>query len=224
MIFKEIKAILYKELVLEWKQKYALNGLLLYVACMIVVITLSFMDKAQVINLSPITWSVLFWLIILFVAIHVVAKSFIGEQDGQLLYLYGLASPVSVFLAKMLYNSILLIFIGIISGFFYMLLTQQNIQNLGLFLLTVCVGGFALAANMTLVSAIASKAENKNVLLAVLSFPLTIPVLITVIKLTRQALEGFLFVENTNRIVMVAGIGILLSMVSLILFPFIWRD
>lgn len=223
-MLNEIKAVLYKEIILEWKQKYALNGLLLYVACMIVVITLSFMDKAQVINLSPLTWSVLFWLILLFVAIHVVAKSFIGEQDGQLLYLYGLANPVAVFLAKMLYNSVLLIIIGMISGFFYLLLTQQNVQNTGLFLLTIASGGFALAANMTLVSAIASKAENKNVLLAVLSFPLTIPVLINVIKLTRQALEGFTLADNLNRVLMVTGIGIVLSLVSLILFPFIWRD
>ncbi len=223
-MLREIKAVLYKEIVLEWKQKYALNGLLLYVACMIVVITLSFMDKSQTITMTPLTWSVIFWLIMLFAAIHTVAKSFIGEQDGQLLYLYGVASPNAVFFAKLLYNAVLLIGIGTLSGLIYQLLTQQNIQNTGLFFAGIAAGGFALSANLTLISAIASKAENKNVLLAVLSFPLTIPVLITTIKLTRHALEGFTFAENLDRLLLTIGIGVVLTLVSLILFPFIWKD
>lgn len=223
-MLREIKAVLYKEIVLEWKQKYALNGLLLYVACMIVVITLSFMDKSQTITMTPLTWSVIFWLIMLFAAIHTVAKSFIGEQDGQLLYLYGVANPNAVFFAKLLYNAVLLIGIGTLSGLIYQLLTQQNIQNTGLFFAGIAAGGFALSANLTLISAIASKAENKNVLLAVLSFPLTIPVLITTIKLTRHALEGFTFAENLDRLLLTIGIGVVLTLVSLILFPFIWKD
>ena len=39
---KEVTALLRKELLLEWKQRYALNGLLLYVASMVFVIALSF--------------------------------------------------------------------------------------------------------------------------------------------------------------------------------------
>lgn len=224
MFLKEILAVLRKEWMLEWKQKHALNGLVLYIACMIVVIVLAFLNKAQVVELSPLAWSVMYWLMLLFVAIQVVAKSFMGEQEGQLYYLYGLARPTAIYLAKLLYNTVLLIFIGMIAWLLYTLLTQQVIQNVSLFLMGLVIGCMALSANLTLVSAIAAKTENKNTLLSVLGFPLTVPILLSLVRLTFQAVEGFPTSENLNRLILIAGISTVLTLVSFILFPFVWRD
>lgn len=224
MYFSELLAVLRKEWMLEWKQKYALNGLLLYIACMIVVVVLAFLNKAQVVELSSLSWSVMYWLMLLFVAVQVVAKSFMGEQEGQLYYLYGLARPTAIYVAKLLYNTVLLNFIAIVAWLIYSLLTQQTIQNLSLFLMGVFVGCSALSANLTLVSAIAAKTENKNTLLSVLGFPLTVPVLLSLIRLTFQAVEGFPTSENLNRLLLIGGISIVLTAVSFILFPFVWKE
>lgn len=218
---KEIKVLIYKELLIEWKQKYAINGLLLYAACMVVVTALALTGKTQI---STQTWSVMYWLVMLFVAINAVAKSFMGESEGQMYYLYQMAHPASILVAKMIYNALLLAFTGTISFFLFTIFTQRVIGNYSLFALTLLSGAVAFAANLTMVSAIAAKAENKHVLLSVLSFPIIVPLLLTLIRLTIQSVEGMPTNENYGRLGMIAGITVILSVLSVILFPFVWKD
>ncbi len=220
----EISALLRKELLLEWKQKYALNGLLLYVASMVIVVILAFLDKTQTVALSSKSWCIIFWLIQLFVAVNAVAKSFMGESEGQMMYMYGLVSPASLIIAKTIYNFLLLCFTGLISFFLYNLMTKVEIGNLPLFFAALFTGALAFAANLTLVSAIASKAENKNTLLAVLGFPLTVPILLTLTRLTEQTLTGVGFPEMSSRFYVLWGISGVLIAISVILFPFIWKE
>ena len=230
---KELIALLYKELLLEWKQKYAFNGLILYVMSMIVVVSLSFVDGVildnrvagvHILTISSHTWNIIFWLIMLFVAVNAVAKSFVGEREGNLLYLYTLAQPTAIIIAKILYNSLLLSVIGLIALFFHSLLGGTQIQDYGLFCMGVVLGSYAFAANLTLVSAIAAKAENKTTLLAVLGFPLLVPILINQIELTRKAMEGLPFSDISNKFLLSGAIAVALTLVSVVLFPFLWRD
>ncbi|MEL7531400.1 MAG: hypothetical protein AAFN10_08845, partial [Bacteroidota bacterium] len=72
-MWRELRVLLRKELMLEWKQKYAFNGLLLYVLSMSIVIALVFRDE-----LNPSNWNLLLWLMLLFAAINAVAKSFLS--------------------------------------------------------------------------------------------------------------------------------------------------
>ncbi|RMG28990.1 MAG: ABC transporter permease [Bacteroidetes bacterium] len=211
--------MLLKELQLEWKQKYAFNGLLLYVVSMVVVISLAFVDQ-----LNPLSWNILYWLIMLFVAINAVAKSFMSESPGQLLYLYSLARPAAVILAKIVYNSLLLMLVGFLAWLVYAGLSETEMARPALFALLICLGSFAFSANLTLVSAIAARAENKTTLLAVLSFPLIVPILLTLIKASRFAIEELDVALGADNLRLLAGISVVLTLVSLILFPLIWRE
>ncbi len=218
-MLQEILALLYKELLIEWKQKYALNGLLLYVVSMVVVISLALVDK-----LNPVTWNILYWIILLFVSINAVAKSFMSERPGNLLYLYSLASPAAIIIAKMLYNFLLLTFMALITLVAYAFLTGIEIANWPLMLGVVSAGSAALAANLTLVSAIAAKAENRTTLLAVLSFPLIVPILLVLIDLSQNAVQGLDIDLEQNTFLLLGGIVVALTGVSVLLFPFVWRD
>ncbi len=79
----QVKSLLAKELILEWRSRYALNGILLYVVSTIFVCYLSFKGGIQ----GP-TWNVLFWIILLFASINAMVKSFVQEPVGRHLYLY----------------------------------------------------------------------------------------------------------------------------------------
>ena len=103
MIGKQIKYLIAKELRLEMRNKYALGGILLYVVSTVFVSYLSFKKIV-----TPATWNALFWIIFLFASVNAIAKSFISETKGRLLYLYTLTSPQSVILSKIIYNSLLL--------------------------------------------------------------------------------------------------------------------
>jgi heme exporter protein B len=222
-VLREVLSLLYKELLVEWKQKYAFNGLLLYVLSMVVVISLAFVQK-----LNPLTWNILYWLIILFTAINAVAKSFQAEQKGQLLYLYGVAQPAAIILAKMIYNCLLLIVVAGLSLLAFAFLSGIAIADPGLLAGIVLLGSSGLAANLTLVSAIAARAENTGTLLAVLAFPLIVPLLLTLIRLSRYAIEGvnsgFDAANATEEFWLMGGMILALAVMSVVLFPFIWRD
>lgn len=222
-MLQEIKNLISKELLIEWKQKYAFNGLLLYVLCMVVVISLAFKG-----NLNPLTWNIVYWIIILFVAINAVAKSFMGERQGQMLYQYTLANPAAIIIAKLVYNMVLLWLVALISLYSYGFLSGIKIADWPLMLSIVLLGCATLSANLTLVTAIAAKAENRATLLAVLSFPLLVPVLLILIRLSRYAVEGKeggLLIENSyDQLFMIGGMSVVLWVLSVILFPFVWRD
>src|SRR6185503_19853328 len=87
-MLKEISALIGKELLIEWRQRYALGGMLLYV---IVTVFICYLSFKNVIEVS--TWNALFWIIILFASINLSAKSFLQESKGRLLYYYTLSSP-----------------------------------------------------------------------------------------------------------------------------------
>ena len=219
MNWKEVRVLLRKELMIEWKQKYAFNGLLLYVLSMVVVIALAFVNQ-----LNPISWNILYWIMILFVAINAVAKSFLGEKKGNLLLLYSLAGAASVIVAKLIYNTGLLILVALLTLLVFSFLGEISIAFPWLLVGVVALGSMSLAANLTLMTAIASRAENQSTILAVLSFPVIIPSLLMLIRLSRYAIDGFGEDSLQDGFLLLGGITLVLSMVSVVLFPFLWRD
>ena len=142
------------------RNKYALGGILLYVISTVFVSYLSF---KKIIN--PATWNALFWIILLFASINAVAKSFINETRGRLLYLYTLAGPQAVIMAKIIYNSFLLCVLSILCLLVYTLFVGNIVQDYPLFLVTLLLGSFGFSSLLTMVSAIASKTNNNFTLM-----------------------------------------------------------
>ena len=222
-MIREILNLIRKELLLEWKQKYAFNGLLLYVLSMVVVIAVAFKG-----SISTETWTIVFWIIMLFVSINAVAKSFMSVSAGQLIYLYSIARPSAIILAKLIYNLVLLLLIAYICVFAFAFLSQVNPHDMPSLLAIIALGCAALSANLTLVTAIASRAENRTTLLAVLGFPLIIPILLLLIELSNKAIEVPTSGPELNlggeQLVMLGGMTLSLTLISVILFPFVWRE
>src|ERR1700691_241193 len=162
-----------KEVVLEWRSKYAFNGVLLYVVSTVFICYISF-------NLSPgftgtkgypIVWNVLFWIIMLFAAVNAIAKSFLQESKGRLLYYYSIASPQAVILSKIIYNSLLMTLLSILALLVYLLFFNNTIGDPLFYFLSVILGSISFSTIFTMISAIASKAGNNGTLMAILSFP-----------------------------------------------------
>ncbi|MGQ0828295.1 MAG: heme exporter protein CcmB [Bacteroidota bacterium] len=218
MLINQIKNLVAKELKLEMRNKYALGGILLYVISTVFVSYLSF---KKIIN--PATWNALFWIILLFASINAIAKSFINETKGRLLYLYTLASPQAVILSKIIYNSILLTVLSGLCLFVYTLFIGNIVQDLPLFVLTLLLGSFGFSSLLSMVSAIASKTNNNFTLMAILSFPIMMPLLMVLIKLSKNAIDGL---ENwdMNSIFVLLFLNVIIITLSYILFRYLWRD
>jgi heme exporter protein B len=219
-IVKQVQYLIKKEMLLEWRSKYALNGVLLYVVSTVFVCYLTFISVP-----NKLTWNALFWIIMLFASINAVAKSFLQESRGRHLYIYTLVSPVALIIAKTLYNSLLMLVLTLIALFFYSMVFPFNAEtDLLMYLVATALGSLSFATIFTMVSAIASKAGNGGMLMAILSFPIVIPVLIVLIKLSKNAIDGLDRSVSLDDIGLLVIINILITTVSLLLFPYLWRD
>jgi heme exporter protein B len=217
-LIDQVKFLIKKELLLEWRSKYALNGVLLYVVSTVFVCYLSF------VSVEKITWNALFWIIMLFASINAVSKSFIQESKGRQLYIYTIASPLALIISKTIYNVLLMMLLTVIALGFYALVFNYVPEDLGLYIVATLLGSLSFSTIFTMVSAIASKAGNGGMLMAILSFPVIIPVLIVLIKLTKNAIDGLDRSVSMDEIGILLIINALVMAVSLILFPYLWRD
>jgi heme exporter protein B len=218
-LFNDIRNLLVKEFTLEWRNRFSLNGLLLYVISTIFVCYLTFKNIIE-----PSVWNALFWIIILFVSTQAAFKSFFSESKGRLLYLYTLCNPQAVILSKMVYNMLLIAVIAIISYMIYALVLGNLVENIPLFIIGLITGSMGLSAILTMMSAISSKTSNGSTIMVILSFPVVLPLLMTIIKFSNLAIMGFFFKETYPYLIALAGLNLISITLSYLLFPYLWRE
>ncbi|HNF48338.1 MAG TPA: heme exporter protein CcmB [Chitinophagales bacterium] len=207
-----------KEIQLEWRQRTALGTILVYILGSTFLIYLVFEGTT-----NNKTWVALFWVISLFTAINTLSRSFQKEANEQFYYWRNLVKPVSLILAKIIYNSILVTVLSVLIFGVMLLFFNQKIENKSLFLPLIICGSIGYSNLFTLLSAITARTNNA-VLLAILGFPIILPLLLLIIKLT-----GLIdFSTTDNDIYLNFGIILLLDFItlllSIILFPYLWKD
>ncbi len=217
-VMHEIKLLVRKEVLLEWRTKYALNGILLYVISTIFVCYLSFKQ------ISPTAWNALFWIIMLFASVNAISKSFVQENPARQLYYYSMVSARAVILSKMIYNMGLMLLLSVIALAFYTVVFQNTVGDPLFYFLSVVLGSVSFSGVFTMISGIAAKSGNSGTLMAILSFPVIIPVLIILIKFSKAAMDGLDRSLSYDEIGVLLAINLIVCIVSILLFPFLWRD
>ncbi|HMJ47220.1 MAG TPA: heme exporter protein CcmB [Ferruginibacter sp.] len=219
-MLQRITALLKKDILLELRQQHTFYGILLYIASTIFVLYLSLSSRPD-----ANTWNSLFWVIQLFVCVNTVAKSFLQESRGRMLYFYSITSPVEFIIAKLLFNLILMILMSMVSLVLFYLFLEDPVTNSTRFFGIVLLGGTSLSLVFTLMSAIAAKAQHNAALIAILGFPVILPVLLLLVRLSKAA---FSEVFREGALWQIAGlIGLmdfLVIVLAVILFPYLWKD
>ena len=225
-LFNQTWNLFKKEVLLEWRSKYAFNGVLLYVVSTVFVCYISF-------SLTPgfsgsqgykVVWNVLYWIIILFASVNAIAKSFIQENKGRLLYYYSIASPQAIILSKTIYNILLMSLLSVLALIVYLLFFPNTVGDPNFYFLSVLMGSISFSTVFTMISAIASKAGNNGTLMAILSFPVIIPVILLLIRISKSAMDGTARSLNYGNIGVLCAINVIVIATSLLLFPYLWRD
>ena len=202
---------------LEIRQQYSFYGILLYIGSTIFVLFNAIEEPESKV------WNGLFWVIQLFICINAVAKSFLQESKGRMLYFYSLASPANFVLAKLLFNSLLMLLMSLLSLLLFSLFLGNPMQKMGAFIGLVLLGGWSLSLVFTFLAAIAAKAQQNAAIMAVLGFPIIIPQLLLLMRLSNAAFAPLLTIPLTTVLLLVA-LDILVILLAVILFPFLWKD
>ncbi len=224
-MLREILLLVKKDVLLEWRMRYAVGGILLYVVATVFVIY-SILNSEQALGMVNYRWwNVLFWLTMVFTAVNAIAKSFTQESRERLLYYYTLVRPQSIILAKMLYNMLLMLVLAVIASAVFFVMLGAPVKNFAVFLIALALGGSGFSFLLTLVSSIASKADNNATLMPILSLPV---ILVFILVLMKFAGSAF-FVDTTlngvaKDIAVLLAFDVMLVSLSYILFPYLWRD
>ena len=209
-----------KDLLLELRQKHTFYGILLYIASTIFVLYMSLNSDPE-----ANVWNSLFWVIMLFICVNTVAKSFLQESQGKLLYFYSISSPVEFILAKLMFNITLMLLMSLLSLLLFAFFLNAPFNNAGLFISLVIMGGISLSLPFTLMSAIAAKAQQNAALIAILGFPVVLPLLMLLMRLSKLAFAE-IFREGAALQIfgIITGLDILVIILACILYPFLWKD
>lgn len=206
----------------EWRQRAALNGLLLYVGGATYICYLSVGTRAGTVPVP--TWNAFFWLILLFSALNAAQKSFGQETPGRLLYLHTLVRPEALIIAKTLYNAALLLVLALLAFAGFAVVLGNPVADAGLFLLTLALGAIGFAASLTLMSGIAAKAAHSATLLAVLAFPVLIPQLLLLLRLSKNALDGLDRSVSQDSLLSLGATNVIVVVLAVVLFPYLWKS
>jgi heme exporter protein B len=213
-----ILALIRKDLLLETRQQYTLYGIFLYVASTIFVVYLSMGQPEDRV------WNGLFWVIQLFVCVNAVAKSFLAESRGKMLYFYSIAGAKDFVLSKLIFNAILMLVMSCLSLAIFTVLLGNPIEYGWRFLGIVCLGGISLSLVFTFLAAIAAKAQQQAALMAIMGFPIIIPQLLILMKISTAAFSAVIQAGLWQLVLMLVGLDILVIALAIILFPFLWKD
>jgi len=213
-----IYTLLKKDILIEFRQQYTFFGVLLYIASTTFVIYLSMGQPEDKV------WNGLFWVILLFICINAVARSFIQDGKGRMLYFYTIASPVQFIFSKLIYNSLLMILMSGLSLLLFTILLGNPLEHGLLFFGIACLGGISLSLVFSFLAAIAAKASQPSAIMAILGFPLIIPQLMLLMKIANIAFSDIVQNGLAQMIGLLCGFDIMIIALAYILFPFLWKD
>lgn len=118
-----------------------------------------------------------------------------------------------------------MIILSMLCAVVFLLIIGNPVQYMGIFFLGILAGGSGFSFVLSMISAIASKAEQNATLMAILGFPVILPFILLLQKAVSKAF--ILGLDNTQLLKdfgVLFALDILLIALSLILFPYLWKE
>lgn len=219
---KAILALLKKEFLLDYRDKKAWSGVALYVLSTAYLVYLA---MGEIVERE--TWNGLFWIVMLFTGFNVVARTYDQDRDGRSIYLYTLAGPAHVILAKTIYTAAFMMIVSSIAWLAFYLFAPMPSgpeYSSGLFLSALMLGGVGITTTLGLVSAIAWKSGANSGMIAILGFPVIIPLLMAIISYSQGILSGFSWAFLSSTAYSLVALILIGTSLGYILFPYIWKE
>ncbi|MBN1634070.1 MAG: heme exporter protein CcmB [Ignavibacteria bacterium] len=210
-----------KDMISEIRTRYVVNSLLMFVIIIISVIRFSIGNEI----VSEEVLAGLLWIAIFFSASSGLARVFIKEEEKETSLALKLSvGTTEIFLGKLLFNFVLTFALNIVIVIFFILISGLHITDTGGFIIILLLGNTGLVAASTIIAAIISKANSKGTLYPVLSFPVLLPLLLSVINGTKLSVTGTDFSELLPDIQILISYSVVVITASILVFRFIWED
>lgn len=189
--FKQVVAILRKDIIMELRTKEMITSMFLFVMLTMVIFNYAF--RAETTDLTAFGGGLL-WLAFLFTSMLGLNRSFVHEKDEGCLdgLLLSPADRPVIYLGKMLGNLIFLSLVEIVTiPIFSIFFIKTNyMDRIGLFIVAIILSNLGIAAVGTLLSTISINTKTRDLMLPILFLPIIIPVLIAAVSSTGLIMAG----------------------------------
>jgi heme exporter protein B len=215
-------AIVSKDVRSELRTRYAMNALLMFVVISVATIMFALREEEA----SSEILSGMFWVVIFFTAMSGLSRIFVSEEErGTTMTLQLVASPTVVYFGKLIFNCGLTLALSTAVTLLYvMVFPSFYINSWSIFTMTIFLGSLGFAAAATIIAAIIAKANTKGTLYPVLSFPILIPLLMTVMKSTARALDGEMLSAALGEFQILVSYVMIMIAGSYLLFDYVWKE
>ncbi len=211
-----------KDFVLEFRTRYGLNLILLFVLISVSLVVFSFAGE----QLENTLLATLMWNTIFFSAMAALQRGFVGEaEQGTLLFLKISYPPTAIFFGKLIYNLLLALGINMLVALLYVAALKLSVESYGMFALTMGLGSLATAIPLTLISAIVAGTTSRGSLFAVLSFPPILPCIWLVVRATRLSTDaGNQWQQAGIDLNLLLAYSAIMLILGWMLFDYVWEE
>jgi len=219
---RSVWAIFLKDWHSELRTRYAISALIMFVITTIAIMVFSLGSESAPADVL----SAMLWVVIFFGAMSGLSRTFVMEEErGTSMMLQLMATPSAVFFGKLLFNLLLVLVLNCFTVCLYAaFIAGFVVRSAGIFLVTLLLGSVGFASASTIIAAIIARANTRGTLYPVLSFPILLPLLLTVIDGTRLAADGAFFQEAYGEFQILVSYIVVVTAVSYLLFDHIWKD
>lgn len=190
LYLNQIKAIVWKDLVTELKTRELFSSMFIF--ALLVIIIFIFSVDLSIVKANEVGPGVL-WVAFLFAGTMGLNRSFMLEKENGCLegLILTPADRTAIYFGKLISNLIFLMVMEIfILPLFMVFFNVDLIPFLGPLLVVIFLGTLGFCAIGTLLSSLASNLKTREIMLPILLYPLIVPVMIAVVRMTGQILDG----------------------------------
>jgi len=186
----QIKAIVLKDLVTELKTRELFSSMFIF--ALLVIIIFIFSVDLSIVKANAVGPGVL-WVAFLFAGTMGLNRSFMLEKENGCLegLILTPADRTAIYFGKLISNLIFLMVMEIfILPLFMIFFNVDLIPFLGPLLVVIFMGTLGFCAIGTLLSSLSSNLKTREIMLPILLYPLIVPVVIAMVRMTGLVLDG----------------------------------
>lgn len=219
---RTVLGILRKDLLLEWRSREQVGGMLVFALLAILIFNFSLELESSP---TPGTVSGILWVSLIFAGTIGLNRSMAAEKtngcfDGLLL---AQVDRSAIFFGKALGNTL---FMWVVSGILLPLLAVLYPVNLlhGGVVLVIVAGTLGYSMTGTILAAMTYQTRARDMMLPILLFPVALPVLLAAVKATGMLLDGFPLADTQFWMTMLAVFDIIFAVLGWMLFDFVVEE
>lgn len=209
-------AIVWKDLAAEWRSRELISAMLVFALLVIFIFNFALELTPQTRN--DVTSGIL-WVTLTFAGTLGLNRSMAVEKDRGCLdgLLLAPVDRTAIFFGKALANFVFMLLVAVIILPIYSVLYNTNLF-LGGLILVIVLGAWGYVSIGTLLASMAVQARTRDILLPILLFPVTVPLVVAAVKASSGYLKALEMVEISPWINLLIVFDLVFTAIAFLVF------